>query len=123
MALLVLVSTLSLTIEKHYCADNLVDVAVFTEAKGCCAAAKAATSESKEDGCCKNEVDLIKGQDELSLKDTESFKSLNKTFLVAVASVFGTIFPIEDQTPTPKDVYTPPKLFDDLYQLHEVYLI
>ncbi len=123
MALLVLVSTLSLTIEKHYCADTLVDVAIFTEAKGCCAGKKAPASESKKEGCCKNEVDLIKGQDELSVKDTESFKSINKTFLVAMATVFGAIFPIEDEAPVPQDVYTPPKLFDDLYQLHEVYLI
>ena len=104
MALLVLVSTLSLTIEKHYCADSLVDVAIFTEAKSCCAASKAPVSKSKEDGCCKNEVDLIKGQDELSVKDSESFKSLHKTFLAAMATVLGTIFPCLLYTsPSPRD--------------------
>ena len=35
MAVLVLISTLSVSIEKHYCGDHLVDVAIFAEAEKC----------------------------------------------------------------------------------------
>ena len=35
LALLVLFSTVSFTIEKHFCGDILVDVAVFTEVEKC----------------------------------------------------------------------------------------
>ena len=35
LALLVLMSTLSFTVEKHFCGDVLVDVSVFTETQKC----------------------------------------------------------------------------------------
>ena len=35
MALLVLMSTVSVTIEKHFCGDHLVDVAIFSDAEKC----------------------------------------------------------------------------------------
>ena len=35
MAIVVLFSTMSFTVDMHYCGDNLVETAIFHKAKGC----------------------------------------------------------------------------------------
>ena len=35
LAIIVLLSTLSFTVDSHYCGERLVDVAVFSEVRGC----------------------------------------------------------------------------------------
>ena len=57
LSLVVLFSTLSFTVDQHYCGDELVDVAVFSELEGCGdeddhAHDQAALEEEKEDSCC-----------------------------------------------------------------------
>ena len=123
MALLVLLSTLFITIEKHYCADRLVDVAVFSKAKSCCSASESSKSESKKDGCCKNETDLLVGQDELSLTKTQTLTSVPKAFVLSLAYVYGGFIEEEKEPNVVFDHYSPPKLFEDIYRLNEVYLI
>jgi hypothetical protein len=123
MALLVLLSTLSITIDKHYCADKLVDVALYSKAKGCCPAAVPAESMASEEGCCKNETDLLVGQDELSLHRSELTPEAQKVFIISLAYVFYGLHSFRVQKDIPFDEYSPPKLSKDLQLLHEVYLI
>ena len=58
MALLVLISTLSVSIEKHYCGDHLVDIAFFAEAEKCGMEASDEDKDLMAQSCCKDVVDL-----------------------------------------------------------------
>lgn len=64
LAFLVLFSTLSFTVEKHYCGDFLVDVAYVGHAEGCGMEMDARSKTTKK-SCCKDELHKIEGQDEL----------------------------------------------------------
>ena len=60
MAMLVMFSTVSLTVEKHYCGDTLVDVAVFEEAKKCgMESSNMPVEEITKKSCCKDTVDCV----------------------------------------------------------------
>ena len=69
LAVLVLFSTFSFAIEKHYCGDFLVDVSYLGEADKCNDASdvtnKGCDSKITIKKCCKNEVQIIDGQDEI----------------------------------------------------------
>lgn len=123
VAILVLISTLSIRIEKHYCGDHLVDVALFSEAEKC-------GMESSDDGttnmaknCCKDVVDLVEGQDELSLEKTEFLTSSQKVFILSFACVFGGLQLPESLDDPPFEHYTPPEVVQDIQVLNEVFLI
>ena len=124
MAVLVLLSTLSITIEKHYCADTLVDVALFTKAKSCCSSSTTTKTKTEEKGgCCNNETDLLIGQDELSLTKPESLRPYQALFLVAMAYTYNS--QNTDSTEDKPDfrAYAPPDLSQDIQLLNEVFLI
>jgi hypothetical protein len=48
LSLVLFISTTGLTIDKHYCGDNLVSVSLFGDAKSCC---------DMDGGCCHQETD------------------------------------------------------------------
>jgi hypothetical protein len=71
MSFVVLFSTMSFTIDMHYCGDTLMDTAIFHKAKTCgMEIQKTATSsdcsKAKKD-CCKEEQIFVEGQDELKI--------------------------------------------------------
>ena len=58
-----LCSTVSFTIEKHFCGDKLIDVSVFSEADKCNMEASGMKAEGiTKKPCCKDEVNMVKGQ-------------------------------------------------------------
>ena len=64
LAFLVLFSTLSFTVEKHYCGDFLVDVSYVGHTDGCGMEMDALSKTTKK-SCCKDEIHKIEGQHEL----------------------------------------------------------
>lgn len=60
MAFLVLFSTVSFTVDKHFCGEILVDQAVFSEAKSC--GMHGDMPASSEDDCCDEEKVIVEGQ-------------------------------------------------------------
>jgi|TARA_B110000238_G_scaffold196967_1_gene238672 hypothetical protein len=64
LAILVLFSTLSFTVEKHYCGNFLMDVAYVGHTDGCGMEMNAPITTMKKN-CCKDEIQKIEGQDEL----------------------------------------------------------
>jgi len=123
MAMLVFISTLSISIEKHYCGDNLVDVAIFADVQKC-------ESEAPDQGgilmtvsCCKDVIDLHEGQDELSLKKTKVLDTNQKVLIMSFAYVFSGSIDLESQNNTPFIHDTPPKPVRDIQVLNEVFLI
>lgn len=121
LSLLVLLSTFSFTVEKHYCGSHLVDVSIFSKAKDC---GMASASEVKiKKSCCKDVVDVIEGQDELS---TVSFDDLDfesqvfiTTFLYSVSILFESL----PKQIIPHKDYSPPNLVKDIQLLDDVFLI
>ena len=68
MAFVVLFSTMSFTINMHYCGDTLVETAMFQKAKGCGMEMQKPSTEAcvfAKKNCCKNEQLVIEGQDKL----------------------------------------------------------
>lgn len=70
LAFVIMVATVSWTVEKHYCLGQLVDLAFFQEAESCGIIEKTGQDGSsfkvEEPSCCSNEVISIKGMEDLS---------------------------------------------------------
>ncbi len=118
MALLVLFSTMSFTVEKHFCGNTLVDVALFSEAEGCGMEIPATT----ENSCCKDELDIIKGQDELKISfDKLSFDQ--ELFVASFVYTYINLFEGIDENVSLYEEYKPPLVIRQLYKIDETYLI
>ncbi len=119
MALLVLFSTFSFTVDKHYCGKVLVDKAIFSEAKTC---GMQMETTLEKDSCCTNEKVAIDGQDELK----HHFEKLDFQQQVFVASFTFSYLEIFESLPTqiiPFKDYSPPLLISDIQLEDQVFLI
>jgi hypothetical protein len=126
MAFVVLCSTMSFTVDMHYCGDTLVETAVFHKTKGCgMEMAKEAPvsgcSITKKD-CCSDKQLFFEGQHELKI----SFDTLSLDQQVFVASFLTSYLDLfegfdEDVTLFPE--YPPPLIVRQIYKLDETYLI
>lgn len=124
MALLVLFSTISFTVEKHYCGPVLIDVAVFSEAQDCGMKMNMAASETKmKKGCCKDEVQVLHGQDELKVSSFDDLEFDQQLFLAAFTYSYIDLFEGLAQQFVPHQYYLPPKLTVDRQILDQVFLI
>ena len=104
MSLLVFISTLSISIEKHYCGEHLVDVAIFAASEKCGMEADdmglAASDQDSllmQNSCCTDVVDLVEGQDELSVEKIKELSSHQKMFVFSFAYTFSGLFELEPQ--------------------------
>jgi hypothetical protein len=121
LAFLVLFSTLSITVEKHFCGDTLIDVAVFSEAKGCGMEMKSETKNKKP--CCKDVIEIIEGQDELN---TVSFDHVDNDTQLAFTSfvyAYTSLFESLPKPIIPHKNYISPNLVVDIQLLDAVFLI
>ncbi len=124
LALLVLFSTFSFTVDKHFCGSILVDKAIFSEAKTC---GMDMHSHSEidlmdEDNCCSDQNISVEGQDELKI----SFKSLDlnqQLFLTAFTYCYSNLFEGLPQQVIPFKNYTPPLIVKDIPVLNDTFLI
>ena len=124
MAFLVLLSTLSITIEKHFCGDNLVDVSVFSEVEKCAMESmevELATITKKS--CCKDTVDVVEGQDELIVKTFDDLDFEQQQFVATFAMSYVNLFESLPKLVIPNKEYSPPKLVYDIQVLNETFLI
>lgn len=124
LALLVLVSTVSFTIEKHFCGDVLIDVSVFSEAKKC----NMETFEIEQETitkkmCCKDDVKLIKGQDELKVSTFDDLNFNQQLFISSFTFTFINLLEGLDTQIIPHKNYSPPNLVADIQVLDQVFLI
>lgn len=121
LSFLVLFSTFSFTVEKHYCGSRLVDVSVFSEAKGCGMETPSETKLKKS--CCKDVVDVIEGQDELNTVSFDNLDFKSQVFLSAYIYSFSVIFESLPKQIIPHKDYSPPNLVRDIQLLDDVFLI
>ena len=124
LALIVLFSTFSFTVEKHYCGDFLVDISYLGEADTC--------NKKSEDGCetlikkkkcCKDEVHQIDGQDEIQKVSLEKISFDQAKLFVAFYGSYKLLFQYFEKQPLSYEHYLPPELVYDIQVLHEVFII
>lgn len=126
MALLVLLSTVSFTVDSHYCGDTLVDSSLFGHVKTCGMEVQQQSNSSECDiskkDCCSDEQVIVEGQDTLKT----SFEKLDKDQQLFVAAFIHTyinlIFESQEDLNSFRD-YTPPPLVRDIQVLDQTFLI
>lgn len=124
MALLVLVSTISFTMEKHFCGDTLIDVAIFSKANSCGMDMEAvAVNAPEKKSCCKDELEVVKGQDKLKKASFEDLNSNQQFFLTALVYSFKHFFENFPKQVNPHKNYSPPILVVDIHILDQVFII
>lgn len=126
MALVVLFSTTSFTIDMHYCGNSLVETAVFNKAKGCGMEMQVSSTNTEcstvRKNCCSEEQITVQGQDDL--QQTLDKLSFEKQLFVA-SLVYSYLLLFENETKPSNSFleYPPPLLVKKLYKLDETYLI
>lgn len=124
LALMVLVSTMSFTMEKHFCGNILVETAVFTEINGCdMDMSKLQTTDNDKNNCCKNEVEAVKGQDNLKIASFDDLKFHQQLFLTSYVYSYVNLFEGLSHQIVPHKNYSPPNLVTDIQVLDEVFII
>ena len=120
MAFLVLFSTISFTIEKHFCGEVLVDVSVFGEAKKCCVESM---EGHQEKSCCKDDLELVKGQDELNASSFEDIDFSQQQLVALYTFSYINLFEGLYKQIIPHKDYSPPNLITDIQVLDQVFII
>ena len=96
MALLVLLSTVSFTVEKHFCGDFLVETSYFGTTDGCDNQSSYETchqpSSKDKKGCCKDKIEKIEGQDDLQQETYKTIELEKHTFLLAFITSYHNLF-------------------------------
>ncbi len=125
MALLLLLSTISWTVEKHLCMGQVMDIALFNKADDCGMEAGLAllgdTSIEKKH-CCDNEAFTMQGQDTLNL-DVSHFDFSQQVFLISFTTSYLCLLQETTEKNIALDSYPPHILAKDLNILHQVFLI
>lgn len=125
MALLVLFSTVSFTVAKHYCGGFLVDTALFSKADACIMSYEpiACDLEISKKSCCSDEAITIKGQDDLNKVTLDEFSFEQQVFITSLIYSYKQLFSEPDTQVIPDNDYSPPPLVYDIHVLNETYLI
>lgn len=125
MALLVLVSTFSFSVDMHYCGDQLVDYAVLQHVKDC--GMDMASNSSKEslskEKCCSDEQLIIQGQDELNTAKAQQLNVPQSYLLIAFTLVNLDLFESLEHIRIPFTDYQPPLIIPDILREQQTFLI
>ncbi|MDC6405705.1 MULTISPECIES: HYC_CC_PP family protein [Maribacter] len=128
MALLVLFSTMSFTVDMHYCGDHLVDFSLSRNVDTCLMNAKMTKSpsdcpmmEMKMD-CCSDEEVVFEGHDDLKLS-MDHFSFDQHVFIVSFVYAYISLFEGFEADEVYFKDYSPPPLIRDVQVLHQTFLI
>lgn len=122
---MVLLSTVSFTIDKHFCGDYLVDISYFGNAKSCYEQLENDNCDSntiKKKSCCSDETAHIEGQSELKI-DFNKLLSVKQHFITAFIASKYFLFNTPVQQIIVLKNYIPPKIPLDIQVLFEVFII
>ncbi len=125
MAFVVLFSTMSFTINMHYCGDTLVETAIFQKAEGCGMEMGNTSTEGCEitkKNCCDDKQLVVDGQDELQLSvDNITFEQ--QVFIASFVYTYINLFEGLDKNISSFEEYRPPLIVRQIFKIDETYLI
>ena len=128
MALIVLFSTMSFSLDMHFCGDHLVDFILFDHVDNCMM--KAEKSKSSGDcammemdlDCCTDVEVVLQGQDDLKISfDQITFDQ--QVFVATFIYSYINLFEGFDEQVVPFIDYSPPPLIRDFQVLDQTFLI
>ncbi len=128
MALLVLFSTMSFSVDMHYCGDDLVDFSFSDKVDTCMMKADISKSSSEcavmdvKMDCCSDVEVVIEGQDDLKI----SFDQLTfdqQLFVASFVYTYINMFEGFDENRIPFKDKSPPPLIRDIQILDQTFLI
>ena len=128
LAFILLFSTLSFTVDKHYCGSSLIGHGVFSPAKKCksemvsCSAEKSFHMAKEKDFCCSNKKESIDGQDELKISSF-SFDPVQSNYLIPLSFILPRLIPELPLKAIPSLYYKPPLLVADIQVIDQIFLI
>ena len=113
LSVLLLVTTMGLTIDKHYCGSRLVSVSIVNDTDTCC---------DQDDGCCKDVTDTYK----LSADYTFSQANINFNLVPTILPVLS-FFYISSLAIEPSDIefswFVPPRELKTTLSDFQTYLL
>lgn len=119
-------STLSFTINKHYCKGNLIEVSLMGKVNGCAKANKHDgcddSSQNIEDNCCSDTLEIIKSSNN-NLKHNNDITLETLHFSAVFFTTYINLFKELPRNVIPFKDYIPPLLINDLTVLHDTFLI
>ena len=125
MAFVVLFSTMSFTMNMHYCGDTLVDTAIFHKAKGCGMEMQNPSTDGcaiTKKNCCNDEQLVVDSQSELQLQvDTISFDQ--HLFITSFVYTYSNLFEGLANNASSYEAYEPPLVITQIFKIDETYLI
>ncbi|HET8837446.1 MAG TPA: hypothetical protein VFM82_00450 [Flavobacteriaceae bacterium] len=127
MAFVVMFSTMSFTVDMHYCGKSFVDFSLFAKAENCgmekAQPVKSCENPSMTDkSCCSDQLIVKEGSDDLKT----AFHQLNleqQTFVATFFCTYINLFEGLDENIVSFKHYSPPFIERDIQKLHETYLI
>ena len=125
MAFVVLFSTMSFTIDMHFCGDTLVATSMFQKATGCGMEMERPAAEGcviVKSNCCNDKQMIIDGQDEMQLSIT-TIPFEQQVFITSFIYTYVQLFESSDTAVSLYQAYSEPLVSRQLYKLAETYLI
>ncbi len=126
MALVVLFSTFSFTVDQHYCGDFMVDYSFFGKAKSCGMENQQASGSHEnhveKKGCCADETLSILGQHDLKLS-LQKLSFEQHQFVFSLVYSYLDLFEGLQENIVPFIHYPPPLLVKDIHVLDQTFLI
>ena len=125
MAFVVLFSTMSFTVDMHFCGDTLVATSMFQKATDCGMKMEKSAAEGcaiLKSNCCKDKQMIIDGQDEMQLS-AASISFEQQVFIASFVYTYAYLFEGLDTAVTSYRAYKEPPISRQLYKLAETYLI
>jgi len=124
MALLLLASTITWKVEKHYCMGRVMDIAFFHEVSKCGMDIfnDVESSDLSTMHCCDDKVILVEGQDEMQSFVLDYTLDI-QFFVYSYAVSYLDLFAINVSQLIPHQEYPPPILIEDITVLDQVFLI
>lgn len=124
LSLIVVLSSMSFTIDKHFCGETLVDVSYFGKADTCCSKMemKEQSQKKKKKKCCKNETEFIAS----TTFDKENVLVLTPKDVEFLVFHIHSYINLYQDPEVEKEFYKdvdPPDLVCDIQVLHATFLI
>ena len=121
LAFLLLFSTLSFSVDMHFCGRSLVDMELFHKAEGC--GMSMDDSQMAAMGCCRDHQIVVAGQDDLKAPPATDLQPPLQLGLPAPVYSIALLPEAGREAPLPYEKYIPPLLIRDLPVQHQVFLI